>query len=501
MVGAMAIDDQTAPLPPSLSEGLDDAPVAGDDLERRRRRAIDPEPASAAAEPFEATESPEVAVDVPEADQDPDAGWRAQDLDQWRPNADDAAALAQIGSPEPDTGPDSEPGDGLPVRREAGELATTDEEATAAPVPGHDSPDVRDIPVAEIAEIANIRPEYEEERLVELADSMRVQGQLEQVMVRPAPPGADHGLPFELVFGYRRRRAAERLGWTHLRCEVREIVDEEVLDAMISENLQRENLSPIAAARAMRAMIEITGASQAAVARRLGVDPSHVSHALQLLGLAEPVRELIDRGQITASHGETLAVLPAEQQERFAERVARDGVSVRKLEGWVKQAKEEEDFVPAAPPAPLEPVRPEDVTELPQLRLRADLDEDTMARLSAYVMLRNANDQEMLDWLEEQMSVPYERLWDWLRELNAAQTETLITQLLRRYVEAAHRFSSLEDSLRHDLGARPGEGFLTELPDVGTPLGASVDDDDDWDEDDLALPPATSEALPPASEG
>lgn len=358
--------------------------------------------------------------------------------------------------------------------------------------PGIAPPDVQDIPLADIHEIANIRPQYD--GLEDLTESMRIQGQLEPGMVRPTPPGAKHDLPYELVFGYRRKRAAETLGWTHLRCDVRDLSDDKVLDVMITENLQREDLSAIAEAKAMRAMIELGGMSQAAVARRLGVSASHVSHRLALLTLSAPVIAKIDAGELSASHGEVLASLPAARQEQFAEKAAGGNVSVTKLSSWVRRAKQEAEEGPPEQPEDLEPVLPSDATEIPRVALRQDLGDDDMDRLHAYVLLRGANDQEMLEYLEDREGVPYENLWDWVRGLTPEDARTLCSRIVRRYVEAGHRYSSIEKSLRADLedeSVASGASEFQPTPSL---------DDGDISPDELPAMPGGLSALPAAAE-
>ncbi|WP_217924708.1 ParB/RepB/Spo0J family partition protein [Miltoncostaea oceani] len=391
-----------------------------------------------------------------------------------------------------------------------GVVATIDEEDEEnlpdRQQPAEAPPDVRDIPIEDLFEIANIRPQYY--GVEELSESMRVQGQLEPAMVRPAPPGATHDRPFELVFGYRRKRGAEMLGWNCLRCEVRDLSDAGILDVMITENLQREDLSAIAEAKAMKALVELGGLSQAAVARRLGVSASHVSHRLQLLTLSAPVIEQIDKGEISASHGEALACLPAAKQEAFANRAASGGVSVTKLSSWIRTAKQELEEEAPPDPEDLEPVGPEDATQIPHVVLRADLDEDDQTRMLVYVLLRSCNDQEMLEYLFETEGLGYEQIWDWVRGLDAEDARTLTGRLVRRYLEAGHRFSSLESSLVSDLGdgADPerresyaltdlpavsaDRSGLGDLPDMGA-LPPAPEADDSW------LPPA---ALGPAAE-
>lgn len=165
-----------------------------------------------------------------------------------------------------------------------------EEEVSIFDLPGAERPplDVREIPLDDIAERSNIRPAYH--GIESLAETMHARGQLQPCVVRPAPADAEHGKPFELIFGYRRKRAAELLrerdieGWETLRCEVREASSDEQISDMIVENFQREQLSPVAEARAMFELKHTSDPpmSNAEVARRLGCDPSHVSHRLSM---------------------------------------------------------------------------------------------------------------------------------------------------------------------------------------------------------------------------
>jgi len=354
--------------------------------------------------------------------------------------------------------------------------------------------DVREIPLDDIQEVTNIRPEISDEGLEDLVASLRVQGQLEPALVRPAPDGAFHDRPYELVYGYRRKRAAGMVGLTHLRCEVREIDNDRFLDVMVTENLQRENLTAATEARVMKAMLDM-GLSQAEVARRLGKHPSHVSHRLTLLNLQPDVLAKIDRGELSASHGEAIAALPKDMQEKFADRVVRDEVPVSRLTGWVKQVKDEEEMQ-EPPPAPqaLQPVVASDAVELPALVLRDDLKAADLARMVLYALLRSGQDQEMLEFLEERHNAPYERLWDYIRGLSDDEVRALAERQARRYVEAAHRFASLEPTLVAELGdpdRTPPHDPLP-LPPPPAPAGdgfPGLEEAGDW-ADDVVPPPA-----------
>jgi ParB-like chromosome segregation protein Spo0J len=150
--------------------------------------------------------------------------------------------------------------------------------------------DTRDIPLTEIQQLVNIRPNF---RGIEgLAETMHTEGQLEPCRVRPTPEGAVHGRPFELVYGYRRYLAAESLGWPSLRCEVHEVPDENLRRQLIIENFQREALSSLGEAKAMYELKYTASPplSNAEVARQLGCDPSQVSHRLTMLIKLAPPR-------------------------------------------------------------------------------------------------------------------------------------------------------------------------------------------------------------------
>lgn len=150
--------------------------------------------------------------------------------------------------------------------------------------------DVRNIPLEDIAELPNIRPAYH--GIERLAETIYTEGQLQPCLVRPSDSDADHGKPFELIFGYRRKRAIEFLkedkeleGFDTIRCEVRDVKDEKELAKMIVENIHREDLSPVAEATAMMALKKSTEPemTNAEVARQLGCDPSHVSHRISMV--------------------------------------------------------------------------------------------------------------------------------------------------------------------------------------------------------------------------
>jgi ParB/RepB/Spo0J family partition protein len=317
-----------------------------------------------------------------------------------------------------------------------------------------------EIDLDDVAELENSRPAYY--GIEELRNSLHTQGQLEPCLVRPAHDDK-HGRPYELVFGYRRKRAAEELGWTTLRCEVRDIpTDSELLERQISENFQRENMSPIAEANAMRRMMKIGDLTQAEVARRLGVDPSQVSHRLKLLGLKEDILTRVDEGKISASTAEVISSLSdPDAQGKIADMAERNDWGLKKVQKWVREYKAGEnrdrqdlEALEAQELGQTNPqllVQMEDVVELPRLAPREDMTADEFAQLVLYQQLRLGNDNEMLAYLEEEMGTPYERLWDYVSSLDASQVQELSRRMALRFLSSPHRYRTFEEGVKDSL--------------------------------------------------
>ena len=201
--------------------------------------------------------------------------------------------------------------------------------ATAAPPPG---------PGFRLLDIDQIRPNpwqprraMDDQALDELAASLKEQGVLQPVLVRPAGEDA-----YELVAGERRWRAAQRAGLLKLPAIVRDTPDAKLLEMALVENIQRADLNPIDEAEAYRALIEDLGLTQAEVADRVGKQRATVTNALRLLGLAPEVQELVRAGEISMGHARALAAISeAALQIEVAERIRAGGLSVRSTETLV----------------------------------------------------------------------------------------------------------------------------------------------------------------------
>lgn len=188
------------------------------------------------------------------------------------------------------------------------------------------------------------RERFDDQALESLANSLKIQGVLQPVLLRPLPDGK-----YALVAGERRWRAAQRAGLLKIPAVIRDIPDDRVLEYALIENLQREELNPIEEARAYRALLDEVGLTQQDVAERVGRQRATVANSLRLLGLAEPVQQLLRKGELSAGHGRAIAALDSpSEQIQMASLATRDGLSVRDLESRIARARKSAMGAPAA---------------------------------------------------------------------------------------------------------------------------------------------------------
>lgn len=179
------------------------------------------------------------------------------------------------------------------------------------------------------------RRDFAEGELEELAQSIRENGLLQPIVVRPAGD-AGAGM-WQLVVGERRWRAVQRIGWPEIPAVVRDVDDRTMLVLALVENLQREELSPLDEAEGYRALMEDFGLNQSTVAQLVGRDRSTVANAIRLLKLPPSVRRLLAEGKLTAGHARALlAVEDPRRAGELARRAVRGGWSVREIEARVR---------------------------------------------------------------------------------------------------------------------------------------------------------------------
>jgi len=169
---------------------------------------------------------------------------------------------------------------------------------------------------------------FEDKSLEELADSIKVNGIIQPVIVRHLDNGS-----YELVAGERRWRAARMAGLKKIPAIVKDISNEKSLEIALIENLQRENLNPIEAAKGYQRLIKEFNLSQEEVSKRVGKERSTVANYLRLLTLPEKVRDYIFRSVLTPGHAKAILSIPdSEDQIRFADYLVSRGASVREAE-------------------------------------------------------------------------------------------------------------------------------------------------------------------------
>ncbi|MCL2876922.1 MAG: ParB/RepB/Spo0J family partition protein [Betaproteobacteria bacterium] len=171
--------------------------------------------------------------------------------------------------------------------------------------------------------------------LEELAASIKAQGIMQPVLVRPLPGDA-----FEIVAGERRWRAAEIAGLDAVPCLVREIPDDAALAMSLIENIQRENLNPLEEAGGIQRLIDEFGMTHQQAADAVGRSRPAATNLLRLLNLAQPVQELLMAGDIDMGHARALLPLDGANQIRIANQVAARQLSVRETEKLARQVLE-----------------------------------------------------------------------------------------------------------------------------------------------------------------
>jgi ParB family transcriptional regulator, chromosome partitioning protein len=177
----------------------------------------------------------------------------------------------------------------------------------------------------------NPRRDFNDEELSELADSIRVKGLVQPILVRPDPVAVGH---YEIVAGERRWRACGKAGLHRIPCVVRDLSDKEVLELAIIENVQRSDLNSIEEAMGYRELIERFHYSQEQISEIIGKSRSHVANTLRLLRLPEAVQALVQMGRLTAGHAR--ALIGREDAVALAERIIANDLNVRAVEALVQ---------------------------------------------------------------------------------------------------------------------------------------------------------------------
>ncbi len=215
---------------------------------------------------------------------------------------------------------------------EAEPVAVTPAAGDAAPAAGPVSP--RSLPVGQL-EPGPFQPRrsFDEAELDRLSESIRTQGVLQPILVRPIPDQPDR---FHIIAGERRWRAAQRARLHEVPVVIREMTDGEALQIAIIENVQRQDLTALEEAQGYRRLLTEFGLTQEDVARAVGKSRSHVANTIRLLDLPEPVLDMLQSGAITAGHAR--ALLGSADPIGVARQIVRKALSVRQAETLARNA-------------------------------------------------------------------------------------------------------------------------------------------------------------------
>ena len=182
------------------------------------------------------------------------------------------------------------------------------------------------------------RRTFDEHELADLESSLKTNGLLQPITVRPAANSSG----FELVAGERRLRAASRLGWTEIPALVRNLDDRALLTLALVENLQRADLDPLEEAEGYQRLIDEFDLTQQQVAEVVGKDRSTVANMLRLLSLPAGVRRLVQESKISLGHARALLALPDERTiTEMAKRIVAEGLTVRDVERSAREQSPE----------------------------------------------------------------------------------------------------------------------------------------------------------------
>lgn len=204
------------------------------------------------------------------------------------------------------------------------------------------------LPISQVESYAaQPRKHFDEEKLEELAESIRQHGMIQPLTVRKLSSGY-----YQIIAGERRWRAARLAGLTEVPAVVIEADDRKAMELAMIENLQREDLNPMEEAEGYRSLVEQYGMTQEQAAQRVGKSRSAVANAIRLLSLTPKLRQLVEEGQLSAGHARALLPLSPALQEQAADTVLRSALSVRQTEQLAKRLQAAWEKSPEKKPSP-----------------------------------------------------------------------------------------------------------------------------------------------------
>ncbi|ASJ76876.1 ParB/RepB/Spo0J family partition protein [Granulosicoccus antarcticus] len=328
---------------PRMGRNLD-ALLGGSSRERASK------PTESPANQSEPAQKPVAPVDEPtqktvEAAQSPAAAQGpAQDINsdavKQSESVNTAGSKAQSGQSQPTvdmfSAPESNAKASVPAT-EKSEVAATQPDVTVAGT----SDRFRMVGVDQIRR-GSYQPRrlFDQELLQELADSIKAEGLIQPIIVRPFA-GA-----FELVAGERRWRAAQLAGMAEIPAIIRDMPDKSVAAVSVIENIQRKDLNPLEEAAAFERLCDEFGMTHKAVAESVGRSRASVTNLMRLLELHDEVKVLVDKGELEMGHARAILGAPRDRQHALAKEVIKNGLTVRAVEKMVREIAEEGSEAP-----------------------------------------------------------------------------------------------------------------------------------------------------------
>jgi len=208
----------------------------------------------------------------------------------------------------------------------------------AGEAPGRSEDALRELPI-DLLQRGKYQPRIDmrEETLAELAESIRAQGIVQPIVVRPLRDGGGE-VRYEIIAGERRWRAAQMAGLEVVPAVVRDIPDEAAVAVALIENIQREDLNPLEEARSLKRLIEEFDMTHAQAAEAVGRSRVTVSNLLRLLELPEAVRGMLERRELDMGHARALLGVPSPAvQLELANKIRKEGWSVRDTERAIRR--------------------------------------------------------------------------------------------------------------------------------------------------------------------
>ena len=218
--------------------------------------------------------------------------------------------------------------------------AHTADDKAAAPTPGEASTNqgqaLRELPI-DLIQRGKYQPrrDIESDALQELADSIKAQGVMQPIIVRPISDSR-----FEIIAGERRWRASQLAGLDSIPAVVRDVPDDAAIAMALIENIQREDLNPIEEATALQRLQQEFKLTQQEVAEAVGKSRSAVTNLLRLMSLQDDVRRLLEHGDLEMGHAKALLGLDGASQSQAARTVVGKALSVRQTEALVRQLQD-----------------------------------------------------------------------------------------------------------------------------------------------------------------